>query len=117
MKNYQDLVKELREYIYWLGSSGKYAHDIHPKVCDEAADAIEELCDTNTVRAAGGCYCVDCDMFHVEDNGEKWCGRMDGISPEEDDFCSFGKSKKDAPTVSSERFIEHSRWVKEGNSM
>lgn len=37
------LVKELRSYTYWCGSDHPYSHDIHPKICDQAADRIEAL--------------------------------------------------------------------------
>lgn len=39
---YDSLIKSLREYTYWLGVSGKESRDIHPKICDEAAEALEE---------------------------------------------------------------------------
>lgn len=37
------LVSELRNYTYWCGSSQPYSRDIHPPICDEAADYIEAL--------------------------------------------------------------------------
>ena len=43
MSNYEGLVERLREETYWLGGSEPYSHDIHPKICDEADDAIEKL--------------------------------------------------------------------------
>lgn len=40
---YKDLIIRLRKETYWLGSGGPYSRDIHPVICDEAADAIELL--------------------------------------------------------------------------
>lgn len=39
----EELIRRLRTYSYWLGQSGPESHDIHPKICDEAATAIEIL--------------------------------------------------------------------------
>lgn len=39
----EELIRQLRTYSYWLGQSGPESHDIHPKICDEAATAIEIL--------------------------------------------------------------------------
>jgi hypothetical protein len=38
-----EIVKELREYTYWCGSSNNASRDIHPGICDMAADRIESL--------------------------------------------------------------------------
>lgn len=40
--NATEIVKALREYTYWCGSSGPASHDIHPQICDVAADLIEQ---------------------------------------------------------------------------
>lgn len=40
---YKELISKLKKETYWLGGSEPYSRDIHPKVCDEAADAISEL--------------------------------------------------------------------------
>ena len=39
----ETLIVELRSYKYWLGQDGPESHDIHPKICDKAADAISAL--------------------------------------------------------------------------
>lgn len=41
--DYEKLCEDLREHNYWCGSMGKYAHDIHPKICDDAVIAIKQL--------------------------------------------------------------------------
>lgn len=43
MGAYKDLVERLSKETYWSGSSGPGSRDIHPAICDEAADAIAEL--------------------------------------------------------------------------
>ena len=43
MGTYKDLVERLSKETYWSGSSGPGSRDIHPAICDEAADAIAEL--------------------------------------------------------------------------
>lgn len=37
------LIRKLREWTFWCGSTHKYSHDIHPHICDDAANALEEL--------------------------------------------------------------------------
>lgn len=39
----EKLIERLRSYTYWLGQDGPESHDIHPLICDEAADAISML--------------------------------------------------------------------------
>lgn len=43
MGTYKNLVERLSKETYWSGSSGPGSRDIHPAICDEAADAIAEL--------------------------------------------------------------------------
>lgn len=40
---HQKLVERLRAYTYWLGKDEPCSRDIHPPICDEAADAISAL--------------------------------------------------------------------------
>ena len=39
----EKLIERLRSYTYWLGQDGPESHDIHPLICDEAADAISTI--------------------------------------------------------------------------
>lgn len=41
--DYKKLIERLREETYWLGSSQPYSREMHPKICDEAVEAITEL--------------------------------------------------------------------------
>jgi hypothetical protein len=41
--NTDNIVKELRCFKYWCGCDSPASRDIHPKICDEAADTIEAL--------------------------------------------------------------------------
>ena len=45
MTKYDDLINRLKKETYWLGGSESYSHDVHPIICDEAANAIIELLD------------------------------------------------------------------------
>ena len=38
-------------------------------------------------------HCDECKFFHVENTGEMWCGRTDGIAPTYNGFCSYGERK------------------------
>lgn len=38
-----ELIRKLREWTFWCGSTHRYSHDIHPHICDDAANALEEL--------------------------------------------------------------------------
>jgi hypothetical protein len=57
---YTEIVKELRNYEYWCGSSGKYARDIHPHICERAADMIESLQAKLTESRAREDAAVEC---------------------------------------------------------
>ena len=41
--DYNALLGRLKKETYWSGKSGPESRDIHPVICDEAADAITEL--------------------------------------------------------------------------
>lgn len=41
--DYKKLIGRLKKETYWSGSSGAGSRDIHPVICDEAADAIAKL--------------------------------------------------------------------------
>lgn len=41
--DYEGLVERLRNETYWLGGSEPYSHDVHPTICDEAAEVITDL--------------------------------------------------------------------------
>lgn len=41
--DYKELIEELKGFSYWLGQSVPESHDIHPRVCDKAAAAIETI--------------------------------------------------------------------------
>lgn len=43
MEKHKELLERLRKETYWSGSSGPGSREIHPLICDEAADAIAEL--------------------------------------------------------------------------
>lgn len=43
--DYLEQIERLRKETYWSGSSGIGSRDIHPKICDEAADSIAVLLD------------------------------------------------------------------------
>ena len=40
---YKKLIERLKKETYWVGGSHPYSHDVHPLICDEAADAITAL--------------------------------------------------------------------------
>lgn len=40
---FENLEKELRGYTYWIGSCSPCSRDIHPPICESAADAIKSL--------------------------------------------------------------------------
>ena len=42
---YKELIERLKKETYWMGGSHPYSHDVHPLICDEAADAITALLD------------------------------------------------------------------------
>lgn len=42
-EKYFELIKELKEYTYWFGGSLPCSREIHPPICDRAAEAIAEL--------------------------------------------------------------------------
>lgn len=52
--DYQELIERLRGYTYWLGKDEPCSRDIHPPICDEAADAISTLLEASTMP--GGTY-------------------------------------------------------------
>lgn len=41
--DYEGLVERLRNETYWLEGSEPYSHDVHPAICDEAAEVITDL--------------------------------------------------------------------------
>lgn len=41
--DYEGLIERLRNETYWLGGSEPYSRDIHPIICDEAAEVITDL--------------------------------------------------------------------------
>lgn len=65
-----DLVNELREYTYWLGSGEGYSRDIHPPICDKAADRIEEL--KKERDEAIEAICGICGVFPCPMEGCRW---------------------------------------------
>ena len=46
---YEELCNRLKEYTYWSGSSNPGFEVIHPLICDEAIDAINELMKSNII--------------------------------------------------------------------
>lgn len=41
--NDKDTAQELRQFTYWCGADNPASRDIHPPICDKAADLIESL--------------------------------------------------------------------------
>lgn len=80
--NYKEIIKELRGYSYWLGQSGPESHEIHPKICGEAATAIEKLLSERegvhahaVVNWLGDCHCSNCGKsIDCTSNYCNWCG-------------------------------------------
>lgn len=50
--DYTALIQELRSYTYWLGKDEPCSRDIHPPICDAAADAIQALLNEKEERYA-----------------------------------------------------------------
>lgn len=40
-----DLIQKLREYTYWLGKDEPCSRDIHPPICDVAANVLQIMLD------------------------------------------------------------------------
>lgn len=77
--DYQELIERLRGYTYWLGKDEPCSRDIHPPICDEAADAISALLEASTTL--DGTY-VSAEWFN-QINGELQAYKKTGLEPKE----------------------------------
>lgn len=74
--HYEGLVERLRNETYWLGGSEPYSHDIHPVICDEAAEVITDLIacieatenERDRLREAMKLNCLQCESMHKNGN-------------------------------------------------
>ena len=73
----EELIRRLRTYSYWLGQSGPESHDIHPKICDEAATAIEILLtELNVLRTPTSLTNAPLTMEELQKWMESPCGSL-----------------------------------------
>ena len=64
---YKELIERLKKETYWVGGSHPYSHDVHPLICDEAAEAITSLlarAEAAEVRAKKAEKCI----FGIEED-------------------------------------------------
>lgn len=74
--DYKKLVERLRNETYWFGGSESYSHDVHPVICDEAAEVITDLIarveaaenERDRLREAMKLNCLQCESMHKNGN-------------------------------------------------
>jgi len=67
MSSTEELIQMLHKFTYWCGSSSNAAHDIHPTICDLAADALESLQAEN--KSLRNELCLKCGRGKEAHNG------------------------------------------------
>ncbi len=73
MSDYKALIDELKEFTYWQGQSGPESRDIHPPICEKAANTIETLlAERNALLGALRGSCGDC-VFRETKKCEEPC--------------------------------------------
>lgn len=77
----KELIERLRKYTYWLGQSGPESKDMHPVICDEAADALEQVLTENQ-QLVTKCKQLEAQFNCQKDTAKYWHDRCDDLLEE-----------------------------------
>lgn len=70
---------QLREYTYWFGGSKPCSRDVHPPICDSAANAIIDLVERVDVTAEETLGKVSDNIDNMARHGCAWCRQYEDL--------------------------------------